>query len=281
MNTLRYGLYSHEGQPEDKVVLYPNDIAGGLDDYHGERAEVISRLLGMPVLAYERALSSEYTQARFDLGLRSSIARNPAEFHARTASAIARIIQRLTPSAELIALGHSAGASEAIGLTATEILPVTDLVATDPAGIRHSFPVYAELVEYGLYQISGESEKPDTQLTFDFKCKPDGSKIAKRVIYNIAMYSRYWRGDSTCNALAHIATDQTETAASVVFPSHTFTARPKTLEKIANTLTVLRPTDVSASFTVKVDPETYHSTYDNPEVLAGIVSEHLSSQQIA
>lgn len=276
MCKLNYAVYSAEGFTEDRVAIYPNDIAGGLGDYHAERAEVLSQVLAMPVLAYERPYSTDETGMTINLGLRRNIARNHATLHSKTAEAIAKILQRLVPDATVIALGHSAGASEVIGVTASEVLPIRDLFVTDPAGMRKSLPVYSELIEYGLYQLFGETDKPVDQTAYEFTCQPSTQDMAIRVLHNIATYGRHWRDNATLRALHEIATTLPSVSATVVLPAHTFTAGRSTFDKIVSDFANIRPGTYQRPFNVVLDERGYHSTYDNPNVFGAIALQHLN-----
>lgn len=272
---LKYTLV--EPRPElpamNGLIIMPNEIMAGLEDFHSARAHDVADATGMPVLAYERPLSA--SSATFDLSLRRHFTQNAASIQADTARQLVVDAGRES-RADLYVTGHSAGASEAIGITATGILPIKHGVFTDPAAIRESFPVKAEAVDYGVYTIFTERRKPkdyftDRKMNHQPEVHPSSSESLRRVLGEISIHSAYWRSADTKKALFRILGELPDTTINVYFPEHTFTATPEQLQELTEGLSGYRN-----NFKAEVLPGQYHSYFDDYKRFGRLVATALS-----
>lgn len=249
------------------LIIMPNEIMAGLGDYHTARAHDVADLTGMPVLAYERPFSA--SQRIFSLSERRNITHNAAQIQASTARELGRAID-LETGGNLYVTGHSGGASEAIGITASDVLPVKHLVVTDPAAIRRSTPIKAEAGDYGIYTIFVDRDKPKDIDNHPPKKHPTGFETVTRTLGEICTYSAYWRSKDSKTALMYILGNQPETAVNVYFPEFTFTAKPEYLREFAEELN-----DFRDNFKAEVLPGLYHSYFNDYKRFARLLAKSL------
>jgi hypothetical protein len=272
---IRYQVFEPRVNAELGLIVFPNEIAGGLQDDHGARAQVVADTVGTPVLAYERLFSTAETGAHFSPSIRQYINANYAHIHAATAHALDRIIGREDSQAPLLLLGQSFGAAEVIGLTRTEILPVQELVATDPPGLRAIAPFKAELWDYGYGMFASEKDKPDDEESH--KQLSDGydrATMLKRILANTIAFSGVLRTTHTLDDLLAIAASQPTVSGDVVFPEHTFTATTELHEQIIDDIDRIRSLS-GHDFRARILPGTYHTSFNNPELLGQLAANRL------
>ncbi len=273
---IRYQVFEPKETTTPGLIVFPNEIAGGLEDEHGVRAQIVANTVGTPVLAYERLFSTAGTDARFSLGLRQYVNKNYAHIHAASARALGKIIDREDSQASLLLLGQSFGAAEVIGLTRTEILPVQELVATDPPGLRDIAPVKAELWDYGYGMFASEKDKPDgeddyTQLSDNY----NRATMLKRIVANTIAFSGVLRTTHTLDDLLAIVSSQPAVSGDIVFPEHTFTATTELHRQIIDNIDRVRPLS-GHDFRARILPGTYHTSFNNPELLGQLAANRLT-----
>ncbi len=273
---IRYQVFEPEATAGQGLIVYPNEIAGGLGDEHGLRAQIVADTVKVPVLAYERLFSTDETGAQFSLGIRQYVNKNYAHIHAATARALGKIIDREDSQSPLLLLGQSFGAAEVIGLTRAEVLPVREFVATDPPGLRDIAPFKAEFWDYGYGMFASEKGKPDSD--DDHKQLSEGydrATMLKRILANTVAFSGVLRTTHTLDDLLAIAAYQPAVSGDIVFPEHTFTATPEQHRQIIDLIDRVRPLS-GHDFRARILPGTYHTSFNNPELLGQLVANRLT-----
>lgn len=281
MSSLRYTVVeprTESSQHHDAILIFPNEIAASLDDYHYARAQALADFVGIHVLAYERPLSAD--QRTLNLRQRSNIARNIASQHFATAKQLDKALQTLDPQVVHVG-GHSAGAIEAIGITTAEVLPVHNLVVTDPGAIRRSVPGKAEVWDYASYQIWTERHNPHptppNAPDYEPKQKPSAKTQLLRSVGEIAAYNIAWRTTMSAQNLMHIASDQPDVAVDLTFPSHTFTASQTCIRALNASLEAARNNIPYAQpFNTHIIQDSYHSYFNNYELFAAVIANGLA-----
>lgn len=273
-DSLIYRVISPQHQSSDALIVLPNEVIAGLDDYHGARAQDVANVAGSHVLAYERPYSG--ADQRFSWRYRQELYRDSVKIFNQTAIQLDRAIDREGHDGLYIA-GHSAATLDVVGVVATETIAFNGLVMTDPTGMR-KMKRFAEVTEYGSYQLLQETRKPKN-IEESYENTPNKIDIspfafAKRMLGELIVYSAYGASPQSRNLLLDIASTQKDVGIGVVMAEHTFTLSRAEQEFLKSELEAIREEN-DATLSVKLLDGMYHSSFNDYKYFGRLVAAYI------
>jgi len=274
-----------EPEYERAMLIMPNEQGAGLDDYQGVLAQHVATVVGARVLAFERPFSAD--QARASVPLRHIINHGYPNLVERTTERLAKIIYQEGVE-RAYTIGHSAAGLFSIMMAGTkDIAPIYGTIDTDPPAVRLSWPVWAEVYEFGGHQLRTERNKPDDG---ELPNEPLPEPLAivdsvKRQLREVAEYSAIYRSPIGARTLEYLAKNRHEIGVQVYFPEFTFTGTAEYLRTLAwksKDWAESRSYDPDAMpFNLEIIDGLYHSSFSNHDIFSDYIKKALAKLDAA
>jgi pimeloyl-ACP methyl ester carboxylesterase len=192
----------------DTGIVLPNHLGGDTLDSMGDRADVLSSNLNMPVLVYVRPGTGR-------LPAMSKI-RNTNEYLESVKSRAVEVNRRFSEYGvdKYIIVGNSSGGTEAIALAASGILNVTQLIVMEPVAMREVEPIEG-LRYFKSQQDDTREELYDPEFDALPNIPPIREQISivvtgKRATKEVWAYNRVFSSDLSQRLLQELVTEHPE-----------------------------------------------------------------------
>jgi len=253
-------FYPADPVSETTCLVIANEFATDLEHGLTRHAAELAQVTGLPVLAYDRPGTGR------SFSMATPTQRDTKRIVSRSMTTAQQIAKELPELGfdSVISVGHSAAAIEAVGLTRTDELPVSNLVITEPTSVKLQSRARL-LAGYVAYELRHEraGRKHNTEL----EPLPKAGKSLRDTAAEFKHYGGLWASDHTAAALGGISQNLPAVAMHVYFAERSLYGNPAFIDDLVGQLNTVDRLHAA------VVPDTYHSHFSRAQFLGPLVTK--------
>lgn len=267
---MRYGIFFEHSTTAEQGILLPNHMASSLQDATGDRAQYLSQILHMPVLAFERPSTADLT----------ALPQYDTKSYLENVSTRAEKLQKLMGDfgiERFIACGNSVGALDSIALAASGKVAINKVVAIDPIGLKNvprhlSYAAWMkEQLKSGKTEVASPEFKSLDELG-DIRQPASKSLLARRIFKETRTYGPVCRTNVGVQLLRKMANKYPQITVNLVLAEHSFVSSPEVLDKLSQEF-------ADTSVNVQIIPDSTHAFADRHQHFMYVVQKALGLYQ--